>query len=79
MSDYVNTSNVGYNMLSLLPLLILGSVLAVFPTWHVEDDVGSPSDESNDVKDPSKWDDCPSSYKMGHQSGLSIGGSGSFV
>jgi len=22
---------------------------------------------------------CPSSYKMGHQSGLSIGGSGSFV
>jgi predicted oxidoreductase len=24
-------------------------------------------------------DDCPSSYKMGHQSGLSIGGSGSFV
>jgi len=24
-------------------------------------------------------DDCPSSYKMGHQSGLSIGGSGSFA
>jgi transposase len=23
--------------------------------------------------------DCPSSHKMGHQSGLSIGGSGSFV
>ncbi len=23
--------------------------------------------------------DCPSSYKMGHQSGLSFGGSGSFV
>jgi hypothetical protein len=22
---------------------------------------------------------CPSSYKMGHQSGLSIGGSGSFA
>jgi hypothetical protein len=26
-----------------------------------------------------KGSDCPSSYKMGHQSGLSIGGSGSFV
>ena len=27
------------------------------------------------------WDtqNCPSSYKMVHQSGLSIGGSGSFV
>ena len=44
-------------MLSLLPLLILGSVLAVLPTWHVEEDAVSPSDESTDAEDPSGWDD----------------------
>ncbi|WP_156178283.1 heme-binding protein [Puniceibacterium sp. IMCC21224] len=34
---------------------------------------------NTDNSNGSKIAMCPSSYKMGHQSGLSIGGSGSFV